>query len=443
MKALKLSLVIMAAALLTIGLSSTAYAFHNGGVAHCNGCHSMHNSAGGAPMTKAGGVAAGTVGTGNAYLLIGATQSDTCLECHASSSATPSSFHVATIPLVTPLVQLSPGGDFSWLQYPLAQAASVKDPRGHNIIAPAYGFNAESTAAGTTAPGGGTTGYDRTKLHCTSCHDPHGKYRITDPTNAYTQVTSGAPIIRSSSTPTDIAAFVSGNALGTYRLLAGQNYAPVSYPSVPFANKAPVAVAPNTYNRSEATTDTRVAYGMGMSEWCANCHGAFHGTASGSPGSELTHPSGAGALLTSAVVNNYNHYVSTGNFTGTSTRVGFPYNSLVPFEEGVQNLTNLSLDAVSTGVGATTTIASTSHNVMCLTCHRAHASGFSHMTRWDITQTFLVDGTGAYSIPSGSGYAAADVQKAYYDRAPGGTIATGALFPPFQRSLCNKCHAQD
>ena len=42
MKGLKLSLVIMAAALLTIGLSGMAYAFHSGGVADCGGCHSMH-----------------------------------------------------------------------------------------------------------------------------------------------------------------------------------------------------------------------------------------------------------------------------------------------------------------------------------------------------------------------------------------------------------------
>ena len=35
MKGLKVSLVIMAAALLTIGLSGMAYAFHSGGVAEC------------------------------------------------------------------------------------------------------------------------------------------------------------------------------------------------------------------------------------------------------------------------------------------------------------------------------------------------------------------------------------------------------------------------
>ncbi len=47
MKAVRLSLVIMAAALLTIGVSGLAFAFHSGGVAECGGCHSMHSPAGG------------------------------------------------------------------------------------------------------------------------------------------------------------------------------------------------------------------------------------------------------------------------------------------------------------------------------------------------------------------------------------------------------------
>ena len=32
------------AGVLTLALGGTALAFHGGGVAHCDGCHSMHNS---------------------------------------------------------------------------------------------------------------------------------------------------------------------------------------------------------------------------------------------------------------------------------------------------------------------------------------------------------------------------------------------------------------
>ena len=70
MKALKLSLVVMAAAVLAIGLGSTAYAFHAGGVAECSGCHQMHN----APSTD--------------FLLIKADPSSACLSCHMVAGLT-------------------------------------------------------------------------------------------------------------------------------------------------------------------------------------------------------------------------------------------------------------------------------------------------------------------------------------------------------------------
>jgi hypothetical protein len=79
MKVLKVSLILIAVALFSIGLSSTSYAFHSGGVAECEGCHTMHNSFEGVKMTV-NGLA---VGTTNAYLLKGSDSSSTCLNCHS------------------------------------------------------------------------------------------------------------------------------------------------------------------------------------------------------------------------------------------------------------------------------------------------------------------------------------------------------------------------
>ena len=62
-----------------------AYAFHSGGVAECGGCHSMHSP-------DPAGV----------HLLIGATATDTCLDCHGASGQ--SSYHVKT-----PTADLGPG----------------------------------------------------------------------------------------------------------------------------------------------------------------------------------------------------------------------------------------------------------------------------------------------------------------------------------------------
>ena len=37
-------------------------------------------------------------------------------------------------------------------------------------------------------------------------------------------------------------------------------------------------------------------------------------------------------------------------------------------------------------------VRTASDNVMCLTCHRAHASAFNNITRWDMEDEFLAEG---------------------------------------------------
>ena len=87
----------MAAALLTIYLSDISYAFHDGGVANCDGCHTMHNSSGNKAVAKKGG---STQFQGYNFLLQGSDDSSTCLNCHAANDAvgSPKSYHVMTYP---------------------------------------------------------------------------------------------------------------------------------------------------------------------------------------------------------------------------------------------------------------------------------------------------------------------------------------------------------
>ena len=47
MRLFKLSSLAGIAAILAMGFSGNALAFHDGGVANCDGCHTMHNSKGG------------------------------------------------------------------------------------------------------------------------------------------------------------------------------------------------------------------------------------------------------------------------------------------------------------------------------------------------------------------------------------------------------------
>ena len=100
---------IIALAIVAIGLGGQAYAFHDGGVADCAGCHSMHSSV--STIVSAGG---GDYG----YLLTATDQSSTCLNCHEQAGLTsPSSYHMSTAAadLVNDtdvVAQRTPGGDF-------------------------------------------------------------------------------------------------------------------------------------------------------------------------------------------------------------------------------------------------------------------------------------------------------------------------------------------
>jgi hypothetical protein len=438
---------------------SSAYAFHAGGVADCDGCHTMHNSMENKAVAVHPGNEGDIVGVTNAdpgtstqfqgknFLLQGSDTSSTCLNCHAGSAI--GSFTVLTYPLPTTVgsapVQRTPGGDFGWLAKTFSgnRGATVAGERhGHNIVAADFGLIADGAQA--TAPGGN---YPASNLSCASCHDPHSRARIQDTaTGVVTEAKLGSnvlPIYTSGSY--GAASIATTGATGVYRLLGSATYTQMSLPGMTaFTANAPVAVAPSGYNQSEAVTEVRVAYGSGMSEWCANCHASIHNGNVNAANTALIHPAGNTALL-AATANNlngdaagtsigaiYNAYVASGNLTGV---VATSYTSLVPFERGTAVIATLKALASNTNTAASSVGPSgTTENVMCLSCHRAHASGFASMARWDNGSQFTTQ-AGAYNFAS-TGQTATEYQAAMYDRDP-------AKFATYQRSLCNKCHAKD
>lgn len=429
---MKASKILVAAAMLTLAASGSALAFHDGGVATCDGCHTMHNSQGGAQMTKN----ALATGTTNAYLLQGSDDSSTCLVCHGRAPAG-SGYKVldpAAAAGAAP-ANFTPGGDFGWLKkdytWTLPRAGSSKGERkGHNVVANDYGLVADATL--TTAPGGT---YPAASLGCQSCHDPHGKTRIIDAAGTMATSALGTSVLPIGDSGSYGAMPDANQAVGVYRLLGGLGYAPKSYATSPFAADAPIAIAPSTYNRAETVTDTRVAYGKGMSEWCANCHQGLHNDAYPT---NLRHPAGNAALMTN-VLANYAAYVKSGDLTGTNATA---YSSLVPYEEGTADRAALVLHAKNDGT-ATAGPDSTS-NVMCLSCHRAHASGWDSMSRWNNKAEFLtvagdfpgIDAPTQEGKDFAAGRTQAEVKGSYYNRDK-------AAFAYAQRSLCNKCHAKD
>jgi hypothetical protein len=268
------------------------------------------------------------------------------------------------------------------------------------------------------------------QLACTSCHDQHGKLRRLS-TGAF--AVTGAPIIASGSynNSADPAA---GQAVGAYRLLRGTGSpaSPASAGAVTFGTIFN-AVVPSTYNKSDNTAPVKVAYGAGISDWCGTCHTDMVSNTS----AKHTHPTNV--AFSSAIQANYNTYLGSGR-TGAS---GF--DTLAPFQN----------DNLGAAAGDYATLRTLDNNVnqqadgtsrvMCLSCHRAHASGFEFMGRWNNAGEFIaVDG-----VWPGTDSPSSIASQAKY--AQGRTVAettaayNGAQmhYSSYQRSLCNKCHAKD
>jgi len=430
MKGLKLSLVVLTATLLAFGLSGMAYAFHSGGVAECEGCHSMHSP-------KAGG----------SSLMVGIDQSSTCLTCHQNAADTgPSSYHVSTVDTrltagLSPL-QRTPGGDFGWLKKTYTYSytsggvttTETEDGQihGHNIVAADFGYGVDGH--NSTAPGGT---FPSAQLACNSCHDPHGQYRRLQ---SGTIAKTGAPIKASGSYNGAGATNEpdATGAVGVYRLLAGQGY---TKEGITF-NGVPAAKVPSTYNQIETTNQVRVAYGVATAggqvtwgNWCATCHPAMHSTGN------YVHPVDEG--LGSTIANLYGQYVKSGDLTGSA---GSSFLSLVPFATNSGDYTVLAglASNTNTQLGG----PGSSDQVTCMSCHRAHASGFLHALRFDQGYEFMVKngqyigsdnpavGTTGRGPLQSRGRTNAEWQAAYYDRP-------ATMFATYQRVLCNKCHAKD
>lgn len=424
MKFFKINLTAMTLLIVLLNAAKTASAFHSGGVGPCDACHAMHNASG-----------------PNNTLLKASDPGSTCLNCHQhAGDIGPTAYHVSTplsdMPQGSPPRQLTPGGDFGWLQKTYtwipastqAPLVSYGDRHGHNIVASDFFYAPDMVNA--LAPEGT---YPAASLTCISCHDPHGTYRR----NADGSIMPGGAPIGGSGSYSTSSDPQANSSVGVYRMLGGRAYQPKSLTgNFAFLNDPPIAVAPPDYNRAEALSQTRVAYGSGMSEWCQNCHTTMHTIASSSTSSTpQLHPVGSAARLGFTDSSYYNTYIKTGDLSGSAAT---SFLSLVPFEEGTTNYDVLKMHAKSdnTYLGGPD---STNAQVMCLSCHRAHASGWDSAMRWN-TKTDLIVSNGFYAQegqtfqPYGQGRTEIEAQMANYELKVN-------RFAVNQDTLCHKCHA--
>ncbi|MCP4205281.1 MAG: hypothetical protein GY769_25505, partial [bacterium] len=198
--------------------------------------------------------------------------------------------------------------------------------------------------------------FPASELGCTSCHDPHGN--------------------------------------ASFRMLHGEGSVAPGTP--PFTRPAPTAEGLDLLTGSESNSN-HTAYQAGMSEWCANCHGRYHDQS----GNFFDHP--VDENLETEVVTQYNQYNGDddpiGGFQATA------YLAAVPFEDTTNTITS-------------TFGPSAGSRLMCLTCHRAHASSAPAAGRWDFNVTLLQEdglASGSYPIPD-------------------------PYLSPNQGTLCAKCH---
>jgi predicted CXXCH cytochrome family protein len=358
--------------------------FHSGGTGSCSGCHSMH---GGQP--------------GSQWLLQKSDPSSICLNCHSGFGGpnSPSVFSPNGS-------AQTPGGDFYWLtkNFSWIGGQSPGYEHGHNIVA--IDFNLHPDPLHSQAPGGS---YPAARLGCTSCHDPHGQV-------AGGSRQSGLPISGSGSYGDQGAP---GTISGNYRLLGDSSYSGGSgTPGNSFSHDAPIA-RQSSIRQFEESNTSHVDYGSGMSEWCANCHSGVLNNEH-QPAGGFEHPAGNSEKLESEIITNYNTYLRTGDFSGMAATA---YLQFVPFERGISNPELLDPNS-SQGPNANA-------NVMCLTCHRAHASAFDNSGRWDFKATLLSQ---SHPAVGDGGVTPTDVFYSYYGRNIAAEFGSG------QRQFCEKCH---
>ncbi len=328
------------------GRPGVAFAFHDGGVASCQGCHIMHESEDGQVVLD-----------GQAPLLRAASATDLCLTCHAGQNGVMGSDPLAPPPergagnfvfLLEDNINDGPGGTTD----PISGEAA-----GHSIVS--WEFGLEGDSRWLTSPGGL---FPTNQLGCTSCHDPHGR--------AGFRMLNGVGEVQN----------------GLYEFL---------YPA-PEAQGLDVTDALAAESPGQHT-----AYRQGMGQWCANCHLDYLTGDHTHPSTGFRHP--GDAAMRPGMAMHYQTYDGTANPDGGIAEQS--YLPEVPFED---------LSATTTSTAGPTI----SSRVMCLSCHRAHASSAPAAGRWD----FEIDELGQDGLVSGS----YPLPNPYAD--------------PNQGRLCAKCH---
>lgn len=311
----------------------------------CSNCHTMHNSQGGVAVAKDfDGSSFSPTNTPKENLLI-----YSCFGCHSATNGNTWQDNVTKAPIVFNTVQPTyeglAAGNFYWVK--------IDDNKGHNIlsadnnltvapgalVATTCGTNSCHANLDRVASGTGS-GLDG-KQGCEKCHlDP--KHHAND--HDYLE-----------------GGLVTSADQGWYRFLSGHESGEGSGAEGYEDGDWQKTVSSDDHNEYLGNQVSGgygfISLGNTTTAYCTGCHGRFHSN-QGSASPWLRHPSDA-ILPASGEYSNYT-----------------TYNPLAP-------VARQTLDTPSS------TVTPGNDMVMCLSCHRAHASPYFKMMRWDYKSSSL------------------------------------------------------
>jgi predicted CXXCH cytochrome family protein len=332
----------------------------------CASCHTMHYSQNGArPVNAAAG--------GPFDMLLVANG---CWGCHGQGTSDNILGTGDTLPQVwhSNATDLA-GGNFAYVTglktRDATDAGATKDTVGHNVIdiGSTYLEDTIPNVAASFPPGDQhgnyTAGLIRSTFTCAGKFGCHGDRIVEGELNAM----KGAHHVNDS-----ILKFGAGFTLTNQGSTVGLSYRFLLGVKGAEDSKWQANATSSVHNEyfgatTQATSSATSPAGSTISGLCAECHGNFHGaTETGSPQPWLRHPTDF--QLPSATAKEYWNY-------NPDTHT---YNLDAPLARPVGFFTNALASSSDTGVpnGVTTNAI-----VMCLSCHKAHASANADILRWN------------------------------------------------------------
>ncbi|MBI5576058.1 MAG: hypothetical protein HY896_06800 [Deltaproteobacteria bacterium] len=428
----------------TTGAGPNTAQYHSYDGLVCTDCHTLHNSDGGARISgnklQDGGATDWNPGAGGSYreLLKKGDWTDMCLSCHKQGYNTSASADLVgventgwTAPIVMTLTGAIPAG----ISMPAGDfyQSNLDPKKGHNpaytkgSASPTSKLMAADTVLGNAPPGGTITDGE---WSCHSCHGMHS--RFSGSYTAWRQIKRkvNGVVVTGNVTSFGVETSAGGETQNTaYEPIKSNSRGDIQ--GTTYVNKRQDGKDLQGADLFVDYSDTnKNVYQGGFSSFCSACHGDFHGTEQTEGGTDKTQTAGVWMkhptnLKMDMTPTSRKYGITTYKATVTNAQANNPnpvgYDFRYPLIKADADFAVLSTSASA----ADPATLSGNDRLSCLTCHKAHASSFENMTRWDTN--------GHAFLPNGG----ADVEGQTWN---GTAWVAGASVGDNPTFGCGKCH---